>query len=52
MAKIILIECALAEEGTHKANQEIANEIFEELSEDSSCIPWCRKVNKVTVAEE
>ena len=51
MAKTVIIEFSLVEESEEKANQEIANEIFKELSEDKSCIPWCREVKKVIVTE-
>ena len=52
MAKRVLIEFTLVEESSAKANQEIANEIFNELSEGKSCIPWCREVKKVIVTEK
>ena len=51
MAKKVLIEFSLVEESSGKANQEIANEIFEELSGGKPCIPWCREVKKVIVTE-
>jgi phage-related protein len=42
----------LVEESSEKANQEIANEIFNELSEGKSRISWCREVKKVIVTEK
>ena len=51
MAKRVIIEFSLVEESLGKTNQEIANEIFNELTGGESCIPWCREVKKVVVTE-
>jgi predicted nucleic-acid-binding protein len=52
MPKKVLIEFTLVEESSEKTNQEIANEIFNELSESKSCFPWCGEVKKVIVTEK
>jgi hypothetical protein len=51
MAKKVLIEISLVEESEEKANKEIVDEIFNDLSEGISVIPWCKKVEKVAVIE-
>ncbi len=51
MAKKAIIEISLVEESSEKTNNEIANEIFEFLSEGSSIIPWYKRVEKVFVTE-
>lgn len=51
MAKKVIIEISLVEESAEKANQEIVNEIFNDLSEGRIIIPWCKKVEKVAVIE-
>ena len=51
MVKKAIIEISLVEESAEKTSEEIANEIFEALSEGSSVIPWCKKVEKVTLTE-
>jgi len=51
MDKKAIIEISLVEESLKKTNEEIEKEIFEELSKDLPKIPWCKEVEKVTVAE-
>jgi hypothetical protein len=51
MARKAIIEISLVEECSEKTNQEVANEIFKELSEGETLIPWCKQVNKVVVTE-
>jgi len=51
MAKKVIIEISLVEESAEKANEEIEKEIFDELSVGLLVIPWCKKVEKVTVTE-
>ena len=51
MSKKVVIEISLVEESSEKTNDEIANEIFKELSEGAAIIPWCGKVKKVVVVE-
>jgi H2-forming N5,N10-methylenetetrahydromethanopterin dehydrogenase-like enzyme len=51
MGKKALIEITLVEESSGKKNDEIANEIFKEISEGATIIPWCKKVNKVAVVD-
>lgn len=50
MSKKAVIVISLVEESFEKSNEEIEKEIFEELSK-SLPIPWCKKVEKVTVTE-
>jgi hypothetical protein len=51
MTKKAIIEVSLVEECCERSNQEVANEIFKELSEDISIIPWCKQINKVVITE-
>jgi hypothetical protein len=51
MVKKAIIEISLVEESSERTNDEIANEIFDDISEGSSVIPWCKKVEKVTVTQ-
>jgi hypothetical protein len=51
MVKKAIIEISLVEESTEKANKEIEKEIFNDLSEGRLVIPWCKKVEKVTLTE-
>ena len=51
MVKRAIIELFLVEESAAKANKEIEKEIFEDLCEGRPIIPWCKKVEKVTVIE-
>lgn len=46
MVKKAIIEISLVEESAERSNKEIANEIFEALSEGTIVIPWCGKVEK------
>jgi len=50
--KKVVIVISLVEEAEEEANEIIEREIFEELSEDISKIPWCKKVEKVEVVEK
>jgi hypothetical protein len=51
MVKKALIEISLVEESSEKTNDEIASEIFNEISEGRTVIPWCKQVEKVAVIE-
>jgi hypothetical protein len=51
VVKKALIEISLVEESSEKTNDEIASEIFNEISEGRTVIPWCKQVEKVTVIE-
>jgi len=51
MRKKAIIVIRLVEEAVEKSNEEVEKEIFEELSKDLPKIPWCKEVEKVTVAE-
>jgi len=51
MAKKVIIEISLVEESVEKANAEIEKEILDELYGGILVIPWCKKVEKVTVTE-
>ena len=51
MVKKVIIEISLVEETAEKANKEIEKEIFNDLSDGIPVIPWCKKVEKVTVTE-
>jgi hypothetical protein len=50
--KMVVIVFSLVEEAEEEANETIEKEIFEELSEGISKIPWCKKVEKVEVVEK
>ena len=50
MVKKAIIEISLVEESVKRSNKELADEIFEFLSE-GTLIPWCEKVEKVFVKE-
>ena len=52
MVKKAIIEISLVDECSDRKNIEIANEIFGEISEDKSSIPWCKQVNKVVVLDK
>ena len=51
MVKQVVIVFSLVEESIGKADKDIEEEIFNDLCESWPVIPWCRKVEKVTVAE-
>lgn len=51
MPKKAIITVSLVEESVEKSNEEIEKEIFKELSKGLPKIPWCKKVEKVTVTE-
>ena len=51
MPKKVLIEISLVEECSEKTNQEVAEEIFNEINEGRTLIPWCKQVNKVAVVD-
>jgi hypothetical protein len=50
MVKRVIIEISLVEESSGKTSDEIASEIFDEISEGRKIIPWCKQVGKVAVA--
>jgi hypothetical protein len=49
MGKKAIIEIALVDECYEKSNNVIAQEIFQDLTEWRTTIPWCKKVEKVVV---
>jgi hypothetical protein len=49
MAKKATIIISLVNESCEKTNEQIQKEIFQELSKGCTKIPWCKKVEKVTV---
>ena len=49
--KKAVIVISLVEESKGIPNEEIEKEIREELSQDWPRIPWCKRVEKVTVSE-
>jgi len=49
MAKKATIIISLVNESCEKTNEQIQKEIFQELSKGLPHIPWCKKVEKVTV---
>jgi hypothetical protein len=49
MAKKATIIISLVDESCEKTNEQIQKEIFQELSKGRIKIPWCKKVEKVTV---
>jgi hypothetical protein len=51
MVKKAVIEISLVDESVEKADKEIEKEIFNDLSEGRLVIPWCKKVEKVTVTQ-
>jgi len=51
MPKKAIIVIFLVEESYEKSNKEIEKEIFDELSKGLPKIPWCKKVEKVTVTK-
>jgi hypothetical protein len=51
IVKKAVIEISLVDECSERKNNEIANEIFGEISEGRSLIPWCKQVNKVIVVD-
>jgi hypothetical protein len=51
VARKVIIEISLVEESSEKTNDEIASEIFNEISEGRTVIPWCKQVEKVAVIE-
>jgi len=50
--KKVTLVIQLVEESAEKTNAEIKEEIVKALSEATPCIPWFKKVEKVTVTEE
>jgi predicted ATPase len=50
VAKKATIIISLVDESSEKTNEEIREEISQELSKGWTKIPWCKKVEKVTVA--
>ena len=51
MVKKAIIEISLVEESSERTNDEIASEIFDDISEGRIIIPWCKQVTKVAVIE-
>ena len=51
MSKKVLIEMSLVDECSERTNQELVDEIFNELHEGRTVIPWCKKVDKVAVLD-
>jgi hypothetical protein len=49
--KKVIIEISLVEESSEKTSGEIASEIFIEISEGRTVIPWCKQVDKVAVTK-
>jgi hypothetical protein len=49
VAKKATIIISLVDESGEKTNEEIQEEISQELSKGWTKIPWCKKVEKVTV---
>jgi hypothetical protein len=49
MAKKATIVILLVDESCEETNEQIQKEIFQELSKGWTTIPWCKKVEKVTV---
>jgi len=49
LPKKAIITISLLQESKRKTNEELEKEIFEGLSEIISRIPWCKKIEKVTV---
>jgi hypothetical protein len=51
LGKKAVIIIKLVEESDEAPNEQIEKEIFEEISEGLTRIPWMNKVEKVTVTE-
>jgi hypothetical protein len=51
MEKKAIIEIALVEECSGKANDAIAQEIFNDIAGGKTSIPWCKQVKKVAVSD-
>jgi len=51
MTKKAVIVISLVNESIERSSEEIEREIFDELSKGLPRIPWCKKVEKVTVTE-
>ena len=49
--KKAIIVISLVDEAQEETNEAIEKEIFQELSKEPPKIPWCKKVEKVEVAE-
>ncbi|MGA2767514.1 MAG: hypothetical protein ABSF24_04275 [Candidatus Bathyarchaeia archaeon] len=49
MTKKATIIISLVDESCEKTNEQIQKEIFQELTKSWARIPWCKKVEKVTV---
>jgi len=45
------ITISLLNESEEKTNEELEKEILRELSRITSRIPWCKKIEKVTVTD-
>jgi len=52
LTKKATIIISLVEESKEIPNEQIEKEIREELSKGLPKIPWCKKVERVTVTEE
>ena len=51
MPKKATITISLLEESEEKTDKELEKEIFRESSKMTSRIPWCKKIEKVTVTD-
>jgi len=51
LSKKATITISLLEESEEKTDKELEKEIFRELSKMTSRIPWCKKIEKVTVTD-
>ena len=52
VTKKAVIAITFGEESSEKTNDELASEIFNELNEGRIIIPWCKKIDFVTVRVE
>ena len=51
MVKKAVIEISLVDECSEKTNNDIAGEIFNDLTKGRILIPWCKQVDKVVVLD-
>ena len=51
MVKKAVIEISLVDECSEKTNNDIAGEIFNDLTKGRIIIPWCKQVEKVVVLD-
>jgi hypothetical protein len=51
MEKKAIIEIALVEECAEKTDDAVARDIFDDLADWKTLIPWCKHVKKVVISD-